>query len=188
MLFGIVSLLGNAMTLSSRPHAHSAAAAALAVAAFGLGAAAPYRLRVCCGSDIGTASAIGSVRAINSGEESFANLCGKGGYAADLVDLAKPPPDSTMGFVSPDLGVNGVQKGEYLITLREDQGATVVTRAADTCNRSSRDAVSSYFVEAHPVAARPGLPSFASDARRVIYTNQSGTRIQPGMAGAVPLQ
>src|SRR5215831_19285169 len=48
------------------------------------------------------ASAIGSVRAINSAEATYAASCGGGGYAQSLADLALAPP---MGvpFISPDL-------------------------------------------------------------------------------------
>ena len=37
------------------------------------------------------ASAIGSLRAINSGQASFSSSCAAGGYAVDLADLVKPP-------------------------------------------------------------------------------------------------
>src|SRR6201991_2257744 len=56
------------------------------------------------------ASAIGSMRAINSAQASYATSCGANGYAATLADLAKAPPGSNQGFVSPDLSVNGVVK------------------------------------------------------------------------------
>ena len=48
------------------------------------------------------ASAIGSVRAINSGETAFASSCGGGGYAQSNADLFKAPPGGAP-FVSPDL-------------------------------------------------------------------------------------
>src|SRR5687768_13976436 len=56
------------------------------------------------------ASAIGSIRAINSGQASYSSSCASGGYAVDLADLVKPPSGSTQGFISPDLSVNGVPK------------------------------------------------------------------------------
>ena len=44
------------------------------------------------------ASAIGSVRAINSGETAFASSCGGGGYAQSNADLAKAPPAARRSF------------------------------------------------------------------------------------------
>src|SRR5262244_3350060 len=40
------------------------------------------------------ASAIGSLRAINSGESIYASSCGGNGYAQSLEDLAQAPPGS----------------------------------------------------------------------------------------------
>src|SRR3954451_24743237 len=48
------------------------------------------------------ASAIGSLRAINSGQASFSSSCANGGYAVALEDLYKAPPVGS-GFISPDL-------------------------------------------------------------------------------------
>jgi hypothetical protein len=188
VLGGIVSLILNAASFRSTTPAATAVVAALAVAGLGLGAVAPEMLRICCGAEIGAASAIGVVRAVTSGQATFAATCGGGGYAASLRDLAKAPPGGGLGFVSPDLDVDVVVRGEYVITLRQGLDATVVTPAGDTCNRGTGDAVSSYFVEAHPVPPRRGLPSFASDARGLIYSDASGTTIKPGMAGATPLR
>ena len=56
------------------------------------------------------ASAIGSLRAINSAQSSFSSSCATGGYAQSLADLAKPPTGSTSGFVSPDLSTDPVEQ------------------------------------------------------------------------------
>src|SRR5262245_42749975 len=66
------------------------------------------------------ASAIGSLRAINSGQASYSTSCAGGGYAVDLADLVKAPSGSTQGFVSPDLNANGVTKSGYKVTLARD--------------------------------------------------------------------
>ena len=42
----------------------------------------------------GAASAIGSMRAINSAQLTFALTCGSGFYAPDLPTLGTPPPGS----------------------------------------------------------------------------------------------
>src|SRR5207249_7973737 len=48
------------------------------------------------------ASAIGSLRAVNSAELSYSTNCAQG-YAADLAELAKPPASGGQAFISPDL-------------------------------------------------------------------------------------
>src|SRR6202795_4296731 len=49
------------------------------------------------------ASAIGSLRAINSSESTYSSSCASNGYAQKLSDLAKAPGTSTAAFISPDL-------------------------------------------------------------------------------------
>src|ERR1043165_9192595 len=49
------------------------------------------------------ASAIGSLRAINSAQAAFSSSCAAGAYAIDLADLVKAPTGSSQGFISPDL-------------------------------------------------------------------------------------
>jgi prepilin-type N-terminal cleavage/methylation domain-containing protein len=48
------------------------------------------------------ASSVGSLRAINSGQVSFASSCAHDGYAIKLEDLAKMPTDGGQGFISPE--------------------------------------------------------------------------------------
>ena len=135
------------------------------------------------------ASAIGSLRAINSGESTYSSSCGGNGYAVTLADLSKPAAGSTAGFISPDLSVNGVTKSGYLVTLAADTGAVVVTAAAATCNVAAAAAVSGYFAEDHPVTVgSTGQRSFGTDTRGTIYFLNTGATIPAGMAGASVLQ
>ena len=135
------------------------------------------------------ASAIGSMRAINSAESTYSSSCGSNGYAVSLNDLSKAPAGSTAGFISPDLATNGVTKSGYLVTLAADTGAAVVTLKANTCNAAAADAVSSYFAEAHPVTVgSTGQRSFGTDTRGTIYFLNTGVTIAAGMAGASVLQ
>jgi type IV pilus assembly protein PilA len=135
------------------------------------------------------ASAIGSLRAIKSGEATYSSSCGGNGYAVTLDDLALPPSGSTQGFISPDLGTNGVVKSGYDVTLAADTGAVIVTLAAATCNGATHAAMSSYFADAHPVTVgSTGQWSFATDTRGTIYFLSTGATIAAGMAGASALQ
>ena len=135
------------------------------------------------------ASAIGSVRAINSSEATYAASCGGGGYAQSLADLAKLPAGSTVPFVSPDLATDGVTKSGYIVNVDPGTLATVVTVGASTCNGATADALATFFVEAHPVTVgSTGQRSFASDQRGTIYQLAAGTAIVPAMTGASILQ
>jgi prepilin-type N-terminal cleavage/methylation domain-containing protein len=135
------------------------------------------------------ASAIGSLRAINSGESTYSSSCGANGYAVDLADLSKAPSGSTAGFISPDLSTNGVTKSGYVVNLAGDTGASTITAAASTCNASTNPAVSAYFAEAHPVTVgSTGQRSFGTDTRGTIYFRNDGTTVAAGMSGATVLQ
>ncbi len=135
------------------------------------------------------ASAIGSLRAINSAESAFSSSCGANGYAQTLDDLGQPPTGSVQGFISPDLATNGITKSGFIVSLYADASAALVTPASKTCNGSAADAVSSYFAEAHPLTVgSTGQRSFATDTRGAIYFNNPGVTITPGMTGATVLR
>ena len=79
----------------------------------------------------GAASAIGSLRAINSAQLSFAFTCGSGFYAPSLTTLGTPPPGSNDGFITPSLAVaDSVTHSGYLIQLE----GTPFPGAPPTCN------------------------------------------------------
>ena len=135
------------------------------------------------------ASAIGSLRSINSAESTYSSSCGGNGYAVLLEDLALAPAGSTAGFISPDLSANGVIKSGYEVNLAQDASAVIVTAASQTCNASTSDAYSAYFAEAHPVTVgSSGQRSFGTDSRGTIYFDNTGTTVAAGMAGASVLQ
>ncbi len=136
------------------------------------------------------ASAIGSLRAINSGESTYSSSCGGNGYAQSLEDLSKPATGSTAGFISPDLSTTGVTKSGYLVNLAADPAAVTVTAAAATCNVAAAAAVSAYFAEDHPVTiGSTGQRSFATDTRGTIFFLNTGVALaNPIPAGSSPLQ
>ena len=53
------------------------------------------------------ASAIGSLRAINSAQSAYSSSCGGGFYAPGLPCLGTPPTGSSQAFISPALGAAG---------------------------------------------------------------------------------
>jgi prepilin-type N-terminal cleavage/methylation domain-containing protein len=124
------------------------------------------------------ASAIGSLRAINSSESTYSSSCGSNGYAQNLVALSKSPAGSTTTFISPDLAVDPSIKSGYSVSLAVETGAAIVTLAANTCNAAATDAMASYWAQAVPVKiGSTGQRSFATDSRGTIFFDNSGVVI-----------
>jgi len=139
------------------------------------------------------ASAIGSLRAINSAQSTYSSSCASGGYAVALADLAKPVGTSTAGFVSPDLATDPSTKSGYTVSLAVDGTAGVnasVTPAANTCNASANPAASAYWAGAVPVTVgSTGQRSFATDVRGTIFFLNTGVALaNPIPAGSTVLQ
>jgi len=128
------------------------------------------------------ASAIGSLRAINSGQASYSSSCAQGGYAVDLADLVLAPAGSTQGFISPDLKSNAVIKSGYKVGLAADatKGVTNISSPAATCNVSTGQPVSSYFANADPVTLNgTGTRFFATDTRGTIFYDNAAAVVNP---------
>ena len=142
-----------------------------------------------CGSG-NEATAIGSLRAINSGQASYAAACAGGGYATDLSDLVRAPSGSSQGFISPDLSTNGTVKSGYVITLSRESSAAVATVGSPgkTCNGSASQPVSSYFAAANPVSQATGTRYFATDTRGTIFFSTIGPIPNPIPANAPVVQ
>jgi type IV pilus assembly protein PilA len=136
------------------------------------------------------ASAIGSLRAINSAESAYSASCAGNGYAVDLTDLVTAPPGSTAGYISPDLSANGILKSGYIVNLAPDNGAVPVLAAGAACNNNTQPTMSAYFAEAHPsTIGATGQRSFATDTRSTIFFNNTGATFAPPIpAGATVLQ
>ncbi|MQA29653.1 MAG: prepilin-type N-terminal cleavage/methylation domain-containing protein [Luteitalea sp.] len=135
------------------------------------------------------ASAIGSMRAINSAQSTYSASCGGGNYAQSLADLAKAPGGAAgaAGFISPDLGVNGVLKSGYVVNVGPGAVLVPATLPAATCNAAAAAAVPTYFAEAHPSAVgSTGQRSFGTDHRATIFQDNAGTTFtQPLVTAAV---
>jgi prepilin-type N-terminal cleavage/methylation domain-containing protein len=134
-------------------------------------------------------AAIASMSAIRTAQSTFANTCARGGFAQSLDDLARPPTGTTESFISGPLGTNGVSQSGYIANVSADVGATMITPAANTCNASAADAMSSYFAERHPIGIGvTGQRSFAIATSGTIYFKDDGSIIAPGLAGATALR
>jgi len=136
------------------------------------------------------ASAIGSLRAINSSESTYSSSCASNGYAITLTALALAPTGSTAAFISPDLATDPAFKSGYTVSVAAQAGAATVTIAANTCNAAATDAVAAYWAGAVPITVgSTGQRSFATDSRATIFLNNTGAPIaNPIPAAATFLQ
>ena len=138
------------------------------------------------------ASAIGSLRAINSSQQAYSSSCANGFYADVLTDLALAPTGGTP-FISPDLGAsNTVTKSGYTVNLDGTIPSPAATLVA--CNTVAAAALAaSYVATAAPTSAgSTGVRFFWTNTLGTIYTNTAatwtgGTGVVPPTTGA-PLQ
>jgi prepilin-type N-terminal cleavage/methylation domain-containing protein len=110
------------------------------------------------------ASAIGSLRTINSSQATFASSCGGGGYAEDLDALATAPAGGGPTFIPQDLAdakTGGTPKSGYEFDVA-GAGATVMA-AANTCNTAA-DSHTEFFATGAPVThGTTGTRYFGTD-------------------------
>jgi prepilin-type N-terminal cleavage/methylation domain-containing protein len=136
------------------------------------------------------ASAIGSLRAINSAQSTFSASCGNGFYSPSMTNLGTPPAAGT-AFISPDLGAaDTVQKSGYTVTMGSTSGVAALAPAS--CNGLVAGAV----VQGYNATATPT----AGGGTRAFGTNTTGTIFQATQmaalvmgdttapAGATPIQ
>lgn len=132
------------------------------------------------------ASAIGSLRAINSGQMTFASSCGNNNFAASLPMLAAPPVAGSEGYLSLDLSAAAPEKSGYVANF-----APGVAPADATSCHAGATTITTYFTGNAPLVAN-------STGRRYFGTNQGGTIYQSNAAvaptqtgapaGATPIQ
>ena len=121
------------------------------------------------------ASAVSSLRAINSGEAAYSSACASGGYAVSLEDLVMAPTGGTQGFISPDLNHNGVQKSGFTINLLPGTGTAFT---GTVCNASEPQI--DYYAKADPVALNTsGTKAFDTDVRGTLF-QYPGIAVAPG--------
>jgi prepilin-type N-terminal cleavage/methylation domain-containing protein len=114
------------------------------------------------------ASAIGSLRTINSSQAAFSSSCANGFYATDLTDLYPAPTNGGTPFISPDLGLADTPtKSGFAIFMLGTNPTTPATLNA--CNGTAAGVLDGgYYAKANPT-------SFGSTGSRYFWTNTLGT-------------
>jgi type IV pilus assembly protein PilA len=121
------------------------------------------------------ASAIGSLRAINSAESTFASSAASGGYSILLATLALPCGTTGDGFISADLALDPSVKSGYTVTLAD---GAVPGVGPNDCHGNPSSTV--YYASAVPLTA-------GSTGQRAFGTNQGGT-IWQDTSGTAPAE
>ena len=132
---------------------------------------------------------IAALRAISSSEANYATTCGFGGYATDLADLVKPSAASGLGFLSPDLAVNGVRKSGYIYSVAKNADPATDDVVQPSCNGAAAPRATSFYAAAVPISpGATGSRHFATDTPGTIYVAVGGAVPNPIPAGAAALQ
>ena len=124
------------------------------------------------------ASAIGSMRAINSSQAAFSSA-NSGGYAGLLSVLAEPCTGGTQGFISPDLSSDSSVKSGYTVVLAGEGTAITGLTACSGAGSVFPD----YYASAEALTNSTGNRAFATMASGAIFfTNTFDT---PPTAAAI---
>ena len=129
------------------------------------------------------ASAIGSLRAINSAEAAYSSATGGGGYAITLAVLSTSCPGGTQGFISPDLATDPSTKSGYTVTLADSTASPA--DVTDDCNTNKSR--TGYYATAVPIGiGTTGQRAFSTAAHGTIYFDSTGAA--PAETGGSPIQ
>jgi prepilin-type N-terminal cleavage/methylation domain-containing protein len=114
-----------------------------------------------------SASALGTIKVVNSAQLSFAITCGLGFYSPNFMTLGVPPPSSADGFLTPELSSGPTFiKGGYQFSM----AGIPLPGAPASCNGLPAGASSTgYAIVGDPLDPTPPAPFFGSNADGVIY-------------------
>jgi type II secretory pathway pseudopilin PulG len=116
------------------------------------------------------ASAIGSLRAINSAEAAYSSSAGGGGYALSLRTLAAPCPGMSQGFIMPDLSQDPSVKSGFIITVASAGGQA----GPPDCHGVATE--NDYYATAVPVTVgTTGGRGFATSATGTVFFDPAGS-------------
>jgi len=118
----------------------------------------------------GSASAIGSMRAINSAQLTFALTCGGGFYAPDLPTLGTAGAGGREAFITAGLATaKTINKAGYVIQMT----ATEFAGAPATCNGLAAGSTGQGFVAGADPDNGSNPRFFATNANSAIYEHNS---------------
>jgi type IV pilus assembly protein PilA len=115
------------------------------------------------------ASAIGSMRAINTSQQNYSQQCN--GYSPDLQTL------KTAGnYLSPDLtGAAPVVKSGFTVTVATGMGAIAIPMPPAGCGLP----VAGYYASAKPLSQSTGSRALATDEQGTIWQDNGAAPVNP---------
>ena len=118
------------------------------------------------------ASAIGSLRAINSSQQAFSSSCANGFYASELSQLSFAPGGAGAPFISPDLGAGApdVIKSGYTVTMA---AGSAVQATINSCSEPDGGPAAALLFDSYVASADP--VTAGSTGTRFFFTNTLGT-------------
>jgi type IV pilus assembly protein PilA len=138
------------------------------------------------------ASAIGSLRAINSAQVNYLTNCASNsGYAPTLAALVAPPDGGGQPFLSPDLDDGGGAPVKSGFTITFTGGAAIATSPAP-CNTISGGVavgamVANYLAVGDPVSwGTAGNRHFGTSEAQTIFQNTANVAISAITSNGVP--
>ena len=121
------------------------------------------------------ASAIGSLRAVNSANLNWMTNCAGGrGYSTNLDNLGEPPSSGGQPFISPDLASTGtIDKSGYAITYA---AAGTQQAGLTTCVTAITTAEQGYDALAQPITANvTGVRTFGTNEGAALFEDVDGS-------------
>jgi type IV pilus assembly protein PilA len=145
--------------------------------------AVPGLLRARISAD--EASAIGSLRTINSAQATYSSSAGSGGFANSLAVLASACGETAGPFISPDLSTDPSIKSGYRVAL---QASAAASEGVPDCNGTPT--VTGFYATAEPVAIGvSGRRAFATVGGSIFFDDSGAVPSEevmtPGGGGQV---
>jgi type II secretory pathway pseudopilin PulG len=132
-----------------------------------------------------SASAVATLRVVNSAQLSFAVTCGSGFYSPTFPTLGVAPPASSTAFLPPELtsGVSFVKQG-YNFSM----AGTALSGAPSSCNGlPAGGAAPGYSASADPLDAVGNPHFYATNADGTIYLHESSMSAVMPESGPPPI-
>jgi prepilin-type N-terminal cleavage/methylation domain-containing protein len=120
------------------------------------------------------ASAIGSLRAVNSAQLGYSTSCAQG-FAATMTELASPPASGGQPFISPDLNASPETKSGYTLTYVPGPAVVGGTGSCTGANNTGPVPVSIYAYAGAPVSPNSsGVRYFGTNEHETIFEDVTG--------------
>ena len=132
----------------------------------------------------GAASAIGSMRVINSAQLTYALTCGAGFYAPSLTTLGTAPVGSREAFITQSLGgADTVTKSGYIIQMK----AVPYPGSPGSCNGLGVGRAGQGFIAAADPVDASNARFFGTNASNIVYEHTSTLFAVMPESGAPPV-